>query len=243
MKFRSARVVSAAVLSLSLIICAIIFTATWSGVNRSTQTISVVGSSKMNIVSDIGLLRGNINIVSKDVKEGYQTVKDQLPRVIQYLEKNGIKKDMIEVQPVTSYANYAYTEQGFQTGQILSYNISQRFVIRSNDVQKIKAISLEITDLVQQGIPLQTDQPEYYYSKLADVKISIQSEAAKDAQTRAKQIAASTNSTLGAMRSAKMGVMQITPKNSNVVADYGINDVSSIEKEITAVVHAAFEID
>lgn len=243
MKFRSARVVSAAVLSLSLIICAIIFTTTWSAVNRSTQTISVVGSSKMNIVSDIGLLRGNINIVSKDVKEGYQTVKDQLPRVIQYLEKNGVKKDMIEVQPVTSYANYAYTEQGFQTGQILSYNISQRFVIRSTDVQKIKAISLEITDLVQQGIPLQTDQPEYYYSKLADVKISIQSEAAKDAQTRAKQIAASTNSTLGAMRSAKMGVMQITPKNSNVVADYGINDVSSIEKEITAVVHAAFEID
>jgi hypothetical protein len=60
---------------------------------------------------------------------------------------------------------------------------------------------------------------------------------------RAEQMAASTNSDLGPMRTAKMGVLQITPKNSNVVSDYGINDVSSIEKEITAVVHASFEID
>jgi hypothetical protein len=39
-----------------------------------------------------------------------------------------------------------------------------------------------------------------------------------------------------------MGVLQITPKNSNVISDYGMNDVTSIEKEITAVVSASFEI-
>jgi uncharacterized protein len=37
-------------------------------------------------------------------------------------------------------------------------------------------------------------------------------------------------------------VLQITPKNSNQVSDYGMNDVSSIEKEITAVVNASFQI-
>jgi hypothetical protein len=40
-----------------------------------------------------------------------------------------------------------------------------------------------------------------------------------------------------------MGVIQITPFNSTMVTDYGINDVSSIDKEITAVVSASFEID
>jgi hypothetical protein len=39
-----------------------------------------------------------------------------------------------------------------------------------------------------------------------------------------------------------MGVLQITPKFSNMISDYGINDLSSIEKEITAVVNASFEI-
>jgi len=48
---------------------------------------------------------------------------------------------------------------------------------------------------------------------------------------------------LGALRQARMGVIQITPKNSTMVSDYGFNDTSSIEKEITAVVSATFEID
>jgi len=42
---------------------------------------------------------------------------------------------------------------------------------------------------------------------------------------------------------ADMGVLQIIPKNSADVSDYGMNDVSSIDKEIVAVVHASFEID
>ena len=40
-----------------------------------------------------------------------------------------------------------------------------------------------------------------------------------------------------------MGVIQITPKNSNVVSNYGVNDNTSIVKEITGVVSAAFEIN
>jgi hypothetical protein len=39
-----------------------------------------------------------------------------------------------------------------------------------------------------------------------------------------------------------MGVMQITPVNSTEVSDYGINDTSSIEKAITAIVTASFEV-
>ena len=45
------------------------------------------------------------------------------------------------------------------------------------------------------------------------------------------------------MRSARMGVLQITPKFSNAVSDYGINDLSSIDKEIVGVVNASFQIE
>ena len=79
--------------------------------------------------------------------------------------------------------------------------------------------------------------------QLAEIKIEIQSEAAKDAMNRAQKIAIATNSTLGPMRNARMGVLQITPINSNMVSDYGMNDVSSIQKEVTAVVNASFEIE
>lgn len=239
----SNRVTSSAVIAFSVIISACIVAFTWHNNIKSQQTIAVTGSAKRDIVSDIGILRGAIQINSINPSDGYAQLKNQMPVVLNYLNAAGIKKEQIEVFPITSYANYEYTPQGMQTGSILSYTQSQRFQLKLNDVQKTKTLSLQITDLLNQGIALQMDAPEYYYSGLADLKIQIQADAAKDAQTRAMRIAESTDQNLGAMRGAKMGVLQITPKNSNIIGDYGINDVSSIEKEITAVVHANFEID
>ena len=45
------------------------------------------------------------------------------------------------------------------------------------------------------------------------------------------------------MRSVRMGVFQITPRHSTEVSDYGINDTSSLEKDITAVVRVTFAVD
>jgi hypothetical protein len=60
---------------------------------------------------------------------------------------------------------------------------------------------------------------------------------------RAEKIASSTGRKLGPMTNARMGVLQITPKLSNQVSNYGINDLSSIDKTITAVVNASFVIE
>ena len=67
-------------------------------------------------------------------------------------------------------------------------------------------------------------------------------EAAKDAKKRAEQVAASTDSSIGNVRTARMGVLQITPADSNEVSDSGMNDTSSLDKDITAVVNLSFEI-
>jgi hypothetical protein len=40
-----------------------------------------------------------------------------------------------------------------------------------------------------------------------------------------------------------MGVLQITPADSNEVSDSGMNDTSSLEKDITAVVNIGFAVD
>lgn len=92
------------------------------------------------------------------------------------------------------------------------------------------------------GIEIKNTQTEYYYTQLPKLKIEIQADAAKDAKERARRIAEVTGSSLGNLQNAKMGVIQITPALSNVIDDYGVNDVTSIQKEITAVVSASFEI-
>ena len=110
------------------------------------------------------------------------------------------------------------------------------------DVKKIKEIFFDIPSVVESGVNFQIEMPEFHYTKIADLKVEIQAEAARDAMTRAQKIAEATGQEIGTLRDARMGVIQITPRLSNQVTDYGINDLSSIDKEITAVVNASFVI-
>jgi hypothetical protein len=67
--------------------------------------------------------------------------------------------------------------------------------------------------------------------------------ATENAKLRAEQLAESTGKKVGAPRSARVGVFQIRPLHSQEVSGYGINDLSSIEKEIVCTVHISFMIE
>ena len=68
-------------------------------------------------------------------------------------------------------------------------------------------------------------------------------EAARDAHDRAQQIAGSNGRKAGDLRSAQMGVLQVTAADSTQFSGEGVNDTTSLEKDITAIVHATFAID
>lgn len=233
----------ALIIAIGLIIMAITVSLTWKSISKANQTITVTGSAKKIIVSDLGILRGTISAQSFSARESFRILNKQKPGLLKYLKEKGIEQDKINFFTINSYPIYEISSQGMQKNNIIGYVYSQRIEIQSNDVNKIKELSLEISSLVEKGINFMVEQPEYHYSKMAEVKIEIQANAAKDAMIRAEKIATATNSTLGSMRSARMGVLQITPRNSNMISDYGVNDLSSIEKEITAVINASFEID
>ena len=67
-------------------------------------------------------------------------------------------------------------------------------------------------------------------------------EATKNAKERAQSMVKSTGDKIGSLNSAKTGVFQIVPKESTDVSDYGINDTSSIQKKVVAVVSATFTV-
>jgi hypothetical protein len=134
------------------------------------------------------------------------------------------------------------SDYGTQTNKIDYYDLSQTVTIRSNEIDKITEISRKATELLNEGVAFQSEAPQYLYTKLADIKVTMLAEATKDARKRAEMIAECAGSKLGGLKYADMGVMQITPLYSNEVSDYGVNDTYSLEKEITAVVHCKFEI-
>ncbi len=236
-------ILPASIISLVFLIGIIIIVSAWKSNYSSNQTITVTGSAKQDITSDFAILKGMLFVESPNAESAYKELEREKPILFNYLRSKGFPQDKIELSTITNFPVYQLSPTGQQTNTVIAYNYSQRVAIQSTDVYKIKAISLEISSLIEKGVNFRVDMPEYHYLKLADLKIEIQAAAAKDAMIRAEKIAEATGRKLGPMRSAKMGVLQITPRFSNQVSDYGINDLTSIDKEITAVFNASFEIE
>lgn len=232
-----------ALLGAALIISAFIMAAAWRNHSNVNQTITVTGSAKREIVSDLGILRGTITGNSSSADAAFKSLKNQKPALYAYLAEQGFPENTVTLYTIVNNPIFETSLNGNITNNVIGYSYSQRFEIQSKEVQKIRQISLDIASLVERGVSLTVESPEYYYTNLAQLKIDIQAEAARDASVRAEKIAESTGRDLGALSNARMGVLQITPKNSTEISDYGVNDVSSIVKEITAVVNASFRIN
>jgi hypothetical protein len=106
----------------------------------------------------------------------------------------------------------------------------------------VERISREITELLQSGIELSSEQPAYYYTKLSDLKIKLLEKATEDARVRAETIAKNADSKLGDLKKASMGVFQITGQYSNEDYTYG-GAFNTKDKDKTASITVRLEYE
>ncbi len=229
------------ILALGMIISVIIFSFVWKSM-RNDNILTVTGSAKKPIISDFGIQRAVLQANNPDRKAAYQQIVQQMPTVLRFLDQKGFTKEQIEVFGISGYPVMEISANGSQTGRVSYFAYSQRFEVRSTDVNKIKELSMTLSSLVEKGLDINPEMPEYLYTKIDEIKVQVQADAAKNAKMRAEVIAKANERELGLLKDARMGIIQITPRNSNMVTDYGVNDVSSIEKEITAVVTISFQL-
>ena len=204
--------------------------------------ITVTGSASKIVQSDTAEL--DIDIMSKGntKKAALNTIKSQTPTVVAYLKTNGIEDKDIEIKAINGYNTFKVLPNGNTSNEVAYYNMDQPISIKSNDIQKIKKISVDISNLMDKGIDIDVKEPEYYYSKISDLKVELLNEATKDAKQGASAMLKATHNRTGKIQSVKMGVFQITSANSTDVSDGGIYDTSSIEKKVTAVANVVFKI-
>lgn len=207
------------------------------------KSVSVTGSAYEIVKSDSGNIQIVLKVKNKSKAQAYSTAKLQMPKVYEYLTSNGIdvNKD-VDVKSADGYYTYKTMPNGTSTNETDYYNFSQRIIIKSNDVNKIQKISLDINSLIDNGIDIEIYSTSYSYSKLSDLKVKLLKAATQDAKERASAMLQSTNNRVGKIESVKMGVFQITPTESTDVSDMGINDTSTIDKKVTAVANVVFSI-
>lgn len=229
-----------AVLSFSFVVSSFIFAKAIEEFKQANDVLVVTGSAKKPIQSDYIILRFSISSQEPTAKAAYQNLKRQREVLQAYLKEQQVPNNAITLKAIRSYTIPELSVNGRETGNILAHRLSQELEIRSDEVQRYAELSQQANELINEGINLVSEPPQYLYTKLSQLRVEMIAEATKDAKARAEAIANSTDNRVGAIRSAKTGVFQITARNSTDVSDYGIYDTSSLEKDITAVVSVQF---
>ena len=245
--FKNQFVFPIAIFSVAIIAATVIVGGTFYKVKSLSDLISVTGSAQKSITSDVVKWQASFsrNVGADALKQGNTQIKGDLEAVRKFLKDNGVEEKDTTIFPVSINPVYEQTEGKYYYGGggvISGYNLIQNIRVESNEVQKITELANNTGPLIDQGVLFSSQPLEYYYSKVAELKVEMLSEATKDARARAEKIAESAGSKLGSIRAASMGVMQITPVNSTEISDYGYYDTSSIEKQINAIVKASFSL-
>ncbi|HTW91157.1 MAG TPA: SIMPL domain-containing protein [bacterium] len=232
------RTVVAAILGLSFVAGAAVFGNFFYRARAQDNTIRVVGAATKRYDSDIVKWRVSVgrNTGLGDASAGYPDTRKAFKALMAALKAAGIGDSEISVQPINR------TPVTDNNGNSTGYSFSQSVYVISKDIATVEKLALNPDEMFLRGVALQSSALEYYFSRLPDIKKELLAEAARDARQRAVEIAKNSGAGIGAMRSARAGVFQITEPYSTEVSDYGIYNTSTRQKDVTVTVTTEFGV-
>ncbi len=203
------------------------------------DSVNVVGAATKRFESDIVKWRIYLSRDTdlSNVSNGYKLLQNDMSLLKAVLAEKGLSEKDMTVQPINTMQRY--NNQGQATGYTLQQGA---FVITSN-LTAVEELALNPAVLMDKGVVFQNSNLEYFYSKLADIKMELLADATKDARRRAEEIAGNAGMKLGAVTSLRAGVFQITEPFSAEVSDYGMYNTQTKQKDITVTVRAAFKME
>ncbi len=226
-------------LAAGLVGSAMVLTRAWLYISES-QVISVTGSANKDVISDLIVWHGNFGVEDSTLVKAQERWATDLAKVEIFLKERNITNYVLEAVSVTELKSTPPKEGG--EIKTVGFSLSQNLQITSTNIAQVASLGREAIALVQQGVLFTSSRPEFIYTKAAEAKIEMLADATKDAKARAEQIITEGGRKLGTMRSARMGVFQITPRFSRETSSEGVNDNTSLEKTIRAVVSASFTL-
>ncbi len=238
--------IGALIFSIAIVIAAYFLGHAYVSRANPDGVISVTGAGSENFTSDLIVWEGTFSRNNANLEQAYNQLNEDKETVKNYLLGKGIKEENIVFNSVntTEQRENQYQNGNYVGSVFRGYELTQSVKIESSDVENIEEVSREITELLNKGVQFNSQPPRYYYSKLTDLKLEMISKATEDARLRAEKIAENSGGKLGDLKSANMGVFQITGQNSG--EDYswsGAYNTNDKKKTASITMRLEYEID
>lgn len=240
------KIIIAVICTLGLIIATIILGDAVKNRNSNEDTISVTGTGSKTFTSDLITWSASFSKNAPELQDAYKSLERDRKEIKSYLEDQGVDSEEIIFSAVDINKEYEEERDAsgyYRQGALTGYDLTQTVSIESKDVKKIENISRTVTEIIDRDIELASSSPMYFYTQLSEIKHQLITEATEDARQRAEKISTNSQSKLGKLKKASMGVFQITAPNSG--EDYswgGTFNTESKEKEANITVRLEYKV-
>eukprot|EP01037_Dinobryon_pediforme_P017772 gene17771-17989_t len=132
--------------------------------------------------------------------------------IIAFLKSQGFKNE--EIKPGTTNVTDKLARDYGEPKDVQNRYVLGDFVsIRTTDVDLVKKATGELGELIKKGIIISGD-PQFYYTRFAELRPQMIAEATKSARQAALQFANDSGAHVGHIRSANQGAFSISGKDS-----------------------------
>ena len=227
-------------IGIAIVLTAHIFAGTIRDVRHSRDTLSVTGSARVPITAN--LVRWSLTVAGEtpDPATAARILRRQSAEVRAFLRRGGIPADAIEASVVRSEEIVIVLQHHQRRTR---YRVSQELEVSTRQIDVVESVATRVGSLLERGIHVSAGPLAYISTELEKAKLDALDRATAEARRRAEILAHGLGGKLGRMRSSNQGVYQVTPRDSTDVSDYGINDTTSREKDVNAVVSATFAVN
>ena len=207
-------------IGVAVVVTAHIVAGTIHDVRHSRDTLSVTASGRVPISANLARWSLTVSPQGPTPARAAHRLRRESAYVRNFLRKAGIAADAISLSVVRK--DVIVTKLPHRRVRT-SYVVSQQLEVSTRKIDVLESVATRVGELLEQRIDVSASPIQYLSTELTKAKL--------DALEK-----------LGRMRSSSQGVFQVTPRDSTDVSDYGINDTSSREKDVNAVVSATFDV-
>ncbi|MGH7842438.1 MAG: SIMPL domain-containing protein [Candidatus Binataceae bacterium] len=200
--------------------------------------VTVKGLAEREVKADLGTWTISYTAAAAGVAEANAAIEQDQSVVTAFASAHGFAASEIEVQPTTVTDTFANQSEARAPNPNQRYLIKAGIRLRSSKVDQILAASQGSGELVKQGVVLGENYPQapqYFFTRLNDIRPAMLADATRSARAVAAQFAADSNSRLGTIRRASQGVFEISGRDSSGDSANGGDEQGSLEKKVRIV--------
>jgi len=185
-----------------------------------TRTVTVKGLVEREVRSDQAVWTLGLRRASDALPDAHQRITTDREAVLAFLKKQGFTDVEVERQPTKTVDKLARDYAG-QPNERFRYVVTAAVVVKTANVELVRAATGATEELLKAGVILDGGNeggpanPRYVVSKFNDLRPQLLADATKNARQIATQFAADSGATVGSIRSANQGNIQIFGTDGN----------------------------